>query len=105
MIYNKPDLTQTEIIVKVTMPDYIPELIQEHKIGVFSTSDSSKRSYIQKDLAEAKSSLYIPAAIQISKVSKSYSSDNLISISVNDDDPNTIYFKSVYNVSGKLMEI
>jgi hypothetical protein len=50
MIYNKPDLTQTEIMVKVTMPDYIPELIQEHKIGIFSTSDSSKRSYIQKDL-------------------------------------------------------
>ena len=49
--------------------------------------------------------MYIPAAVQLSKLNKGYISDNLVSVSVNDDDPNNIYFKSVYNVSGKVFEV
>lgn len=29
----------------------------------------------------------------------------MISVAVNDDEPNTIYYRSVYNVNGKLYEV
>lgn len=64
------------------------------------------RIYVPKDLTEVtKNSFFIPAAVQISRLPNGYTSENLVSVAVNEDEPNTIYFKAVYNVNGRVWEV
>ena len=110
LIFEKQDGFKYEVMLTVNNATKLATFIYDRKIGIVQVSNAAPttptRVYTPKSIEEVtKSSFFIPAALQVAKSVNNYQTNMIVAISTNEDEPNIIYYKTIYKINEKFYEV